>query len=534
MKKKQKSLKLINFVAEVGEQEKKVLSRLVKERADFGQQEKGKAVSKKYLVNKLNYTNFQDKTILINLRHAKYGRAIILHAKPQPCSGDRLDCLWAETDGIQQKLKYYKFESFFVPDGQKLLLAKPELIDISERGIRLSLPDTCYKVSSRKRIRHACQGITVQLIQDSMIFSGSLLDFSAISLHIELKSSPPQTFQWINPESTVNIILSDKLEALYTGECKIIRQTGGRKTRKFVLEPLEYKIQRYIRKEYRSNRQTVTPSPNIIFKHPFTQKVTTLKIVDLSGSGFSVKEDENNAVLLPGMILPSLELSFANSFKVRCKAQVVYRKGFADERGGNWVKYGLALLDMDIQHHVNLVSLLHQADDPNSYVCSQVDLDNLWDFFFETGFIYPDKYEFVQINKAQIKKTYEKLYNRKPNIARHFIYQNKGQIVGHMAMLRFYENTWMIHHHAARKSALSKAGLVMLNQIGNFTYDSHRLYSLHMDFLMCYYRPENKFPDRVFGEEKKNINDPKGCTLDSFVYFHLPKDIENKLSVLEP
>ncbi len=516
---------------EVGEQEKKALSPPAKQRDDLRQQEKGKAVSKTLLINKLNYTNFQDKTILINLRHAKYDRTIILHAKPQPCSGDRLDCLWAETGGIQQKLKSYKFESFFIPDGQKLILVEPELIDISDRGISLNLPDTCYEVSSRKRIRHACQGIAVQLIQDSIIFSGSLLDFSAVSLHIELKSSPPQTFQWINPESTANIILSDKQEALYTGECRIIRQTWGQKTRKFVLEPLEHAIQRYKSKEYRSTRQEVTPAPDIIFKHPFTQKITTLKVVDLSGSGFSVKEDENNAVLLPGMILPFLELSFANGFKVRCKAQVVYRKAIDDERGDSLVKCGLALLDMDIQHHVNLVALLHQADDPNSYVCSQVDLDALWDFFFETGFIYPDKYEFIQRNKEQIKETYEKLYTRKPNIARHFIYQDKGQIFGHMAMVRFYENTWLIHHHAARKSALNRAGLVVLNQIGNFTYDSHRLYSLHMDFLICYYRPENKFPDRVFGGAVRNIKNRKGCSVDTFAYFHYRKKNHDKSEI---
>ena len=78
----------------------------------------------------------------------------------------------------------------------------------------------------------------------------------------------------------------------------------------------------------------------LILKDAFCHWVTNLKIVDLSGSGFSVKEDENNAVLLPGMILPEPELSFSNSFNVRCKAQVVYRKAIDDKRGGNWVKYG--------------------------------------------------------------------------------------------------------------------------------------------------------------------------------------------------
>jgi len=87
-------------------------------------------------------------------------------------------------------------------------------------------------------------------------------------------------------------------------------------------------------------------------------------------------------------------------------------------------------------------------------------------------------------------------------------------------MLRFYESAWMIHHHAARKSALNKAGLIVLDQIGRMINDSHRLYSLHMDYMICYYRPDNKFPSRVFGGAVKSIKDPKGCSLDGFAYLH--------------
>jgi len=87
-------------------------------------------------------------------------------------------------------------------------------------------------------------------------------------------------------------------------------------------------------------------------------------------------------------------------------------------------------------------------------------------------------------------------------------------------MIRFYESAWMIHHHAARKSALNKAGLIVLDQIGRMINDSHRLYSLHMDYMMCYYRPDNKFPSRVFGGAARNIGDPKGCSLDGFAYQH--------------
>jgi hypothetical protein len=42
-----------------------------------------------------------------------------------------------------------------------------------------------------------------------------------------------------------------------------------------------------------------------------------------------------------------------------------------------------------------------------------------------------------------------------------------------------------------------------------------------MIYLMCYYRPDNKFPNRVFGGVAKHLNDPKGCSLDPFAYLHM-------------
>ncbi len=254
----------------------------------------------------------------------------------------------------------------------------------------------------------------------------------------------------------------------------------------------------------------------------------TLKVIDLSGSGFAVEENEDTAVLLPGMIIPELELNFANSFKVNCRAQVIYRKKFdpAEEKE-HCLKYGLALLDMNIEEHRRLLALLHQATDSKSYLGTQVDMDALWDFFFESGFIYPQKYTFLQANKDAIKATYERLYTSNPTIARHFIYQDKGRIMGHMTMLRFFENSWLIQHHAANRNASNRAGLAVLNQVGRFINDSQRLYSIHMNYVFCYFRPENKFPERVFGGVCRNIKDPKGCSLDTFAYFHYRKTVNH-------
>jgi hypothetical protein len=81
-------------------------------------------------------------------------------------------------------------------------------------------------------------------------------------------------------------------------------------------------------------------------------------------------------------------------------------------------------------------------------------------------------------------------------------------------------NSWLIHHHASDISESKMAGLVVLNQIGRFINGSHSLYSICMNFIFCYFRPDNKFPNSVFGGIAKKIRDPKSCSLDTFAYFH--------------
>ena len=222
------------------------------------------------------------------------------------------------------------------------------------------------------------------------------------------------------------------------------------------------------------------------------------------------------------MVIPQLEINFADTLKFECKAQVIYNKTFENE-GEKFIKCGLVILDMESKKHLKLVSLLHQSEDKRSYLCNKIDIDELWNFFFDTGFIYPKKYVHFQSSKNEIKNTYKKLYTENCDIARHFIYQDKDRILGHLAMIRFYENTWLIHHHAADRSVSLKAGIAVLEQIGRFINDSHQFHSIRMNYAFCYFRPENRFPNRVFGGVYKNIRDPKGCSLDTFAYFHCRK-----------
>lgn len=481
----------------------------------------GKNVKKKRLINKLNAINFKGGALLVKLRHIKYHHTVTRSARPLPCLGDELVCVWAEPVESENNTKSYQLIEILVPDGPQLILVKSESASISDNGVRVKLPEISLSVGLRKAQRYPCKNVKARLIQGSACLAGELVEFSPMTFRVEIETSPLQTFQWINPELPLSVMFFDENHTLYTGSCRIVKQSEGRTFNRLILEPTEKQIRRFKPKEFRSKRQQLLPSPNMIFRHPMTRKLENLKVFDISGTGFSVEENTEHAVLLPGMMIPEAELDFAGSFTITCKAQVIYRKKLDDNGEKDFpLKCGIAILDMDIEEHRKLLALLHQADEKHSYLGGPVDMDALWDFFFETGFIYPQKYNFFEENRDDIKETYRKLYTSHPAIARHFTYQDKGRIMGHMAILRFYNTSWLIQHHAASASASPRAGLAVLNQIGRFINDSHRLCSAKMNFVFCYYRPDNKFPERIFGGVSRGINDPKGCSVDAFAYFH--------------
>lgn len=504
-----------------------IIPRRLSSDAEDRNSESTKSIGKRYLVNKLNYINFQDRTILVNLKHNKYATIISLQATPLPCAGDHLKCVWTEiTDpGI---LRSHTFHNLFITDGKKCLMVNPEVISINEHGISLLLPETCSELSDRKMKRHPSLGIQVQITQNSVILKGTLLDYSSVSFRTQVTTDSPQVFQWVNFAAPVSLHLYADHELLYSGECMIVRHFSEQTTGDFVLTTLNDRFQRYKPKQFRSTRYSLLPSPNMVFIHPFTGKKVQLKTIDLSGSGLSVEENAGSSLLFAGLTLPAVELCFAHSFRITCRAQVVYRNTSSNGEKDGVVKCGLAILDMTMGDQMKLLSHLHQTDNGNSYINTSVDMDVLWNFFFETGFIYPEKYAFFQTNKSEVKKIYEMLYNHNPGIARHFIHQEKGAILGHMSMVRFYENSWLVHHHAASKKESMKAGIMVLKQISCYANDLHQLQSAHLKYLFCYFRPDNKFPNRVFGGFARELNDPKGCSLDKFAYFHYRKIEANK------
>jgi hypothetical protein len=416
-------------------------------------------------------------------------------------------------------------ESIVISDGRSRVSVKPEVLSLDSEGIAFRIPESGYEKSLRSVDRYACEGVEARIVQSGLVFKGVLVDFNAVSCRVEVEVEKVASFRWLNASAPVTALFYKEESFLYSGECAIARMGRGRSRRELVLNPKADNVKRYSPRKFRGERQVLSPAPVARFAHPFTGRRMDLAVKDISGMGIGVEESFERSVLLPGMTIPDLSIEIANNEVFSCLAQVVYRNVVSLEAGSMAVRCGIVFLDIEPRDEVKLSAFLHQSADERLRICGSVDMDELWRFFFETGFIYPSKYLSIEARKEDFKRTYDKLYLDSPTIARHFLFQDRGQLYGHMSMIRSYSNSWIIHHHAASRDGYGMAGVKMLDEAGRFTNDFHLHPSAHMSYLMCYYREENRFPSRVFGGSAKGIADPKGSSIDAFAYLHLPVEI---------
>jgi hypothetical protein len=202
------------------------------------QEKEGQAVAqrvpKKRLIDALNHVNFRRDSIIINLEHVRYGSSLSLRAYPQPCTDQGLQCLWVEAPPSNLSMSYV-FRSFMVDRGLDLLVAEAEAAEMNDEGISLTLPEHCSALQPRRAKRYRCTGVQATLMQDGATYAGVLEDFATLSLRVLVSAQSHQTFEWIDQEAPLYVVLSDGKEVLYSGECRIIRQTETKRHRVLVL-----------------------------------------------------------------------------------------------------------------------------------------------------------------------------------------------------------------------------------------------------------------------------------------------------------
>ena len=471
----------------------------------------------KKLINKLNHINFNDGHIFLLFQHKNTNQQILVKASPQPCMNNELTCRLDSSTIINQT--NYELIYLLIDDGIAIASAPVRLVSGTDNILKMILPERSQITINRKSRRYHCHNVTCEINQDDFNAQGTLIDFTPSGLGIKLSDDCNR--RRLDSNNSAQINLTQNGTKIFSGLCRCIRSGSDSPKGRVVYAPLDT-VRPILKKiEMRNPRQQITPSFKVSFRHPLFPANVERDILEISTSGFSLWDSIEEETLLPGMIIPRLTIVYAGIVKINCSAQVVYREEDMDTK---MVKCGMTITDMDVQSCSHLNHILGVYLDGYAHVSTEVNMDALWEFFFDTGFIYGEKYQHLQPYRSVFKETYRKLYQESPGIASHFIYEENGKIYGHIAMVHAYEHSWMIHHFAARRMSHRLPGMNVLKQINQYIISYQRLLSSNMNFVMTYYQPNNKIVDRIFGKFTRHLNDLKKSSLDIFSYMLFQKE----------
>lgn len=476
-----------------------------------------KKISQKKCINTINYLHFAGSSIFAHVTFPATDEEFFIRVYPGPCLKDVVTCMLSE--GSKLDLQNFDLKNLIVDDGKQLLFIKVVPMNVARAFFSAKILNQCFTFSERTGKRIHCQLVDAEIQKEDIIIKGVLEDFNPNGLHISTTSGLNGEPVRIRPFDEVLIKLYNKSMLIFSGTCQIIRSIDA--GRSIILKPLHIQHSRFKERKNRNPRVSLIPIPKVIFDHPFSNKRITYEITDITTSGFSVIEDRENALLMAGMIIPSMTILYAGGLKINCSAQIVYS---SQNKFRNRVRHGLSIIDMTMKDYSTLFDIVSNAVDPHANMSAEISMEDLWEFFFDAGFIYAGKYEHLSLIKEKFKDTYKKLYHNGQDIFTNFTYQKNGRINGHNCTIRAYQRSWMIHHLAARSTGARRIGLDVLKHSHYFFDGMYRLPSIGMDYMIMYFRPDNRFPDYFFGGFSREFKTPKACSMDllSYLTFHMP------------
>jgi len=325
------------------------------------------------------------------------------------------------------------------------------------------------------------------------------------------------SFPVLDPNLPVFLQLRSADDIVLSAECRILRSNSP--SASIIFSPSKNNYPRLEEREHTNPRVKLTPAPQILFEHPLCQKTLYYKVEEISASGFSVRIRDKESLIIPGMIIPQITLQLSEGIDLHCTAQVIYSRRAQPE----FTDYGFYILDMDLQDQRCLFDAVSKATDPHFNMTGRIDMESLWELFFSSGFIYPDKFQMISAHSDKLKETYRRLYDECRDIFTQLTYLENGKVFAHVSVIKAYEGSWLIHHLAAKPMWGEQTGLKLINHLYNYVNCLYRLPSSSsgIHYQMFYFQPGNKFTDFFFGGFARQLNKPEICSLDDCAYMTL-------------
>src|SRR5262249_10126682 len=133
---------------------------------------------------------------------------------------------------------------------------------------------------------------------------------------------------------------------------------------------------------------------------------------------------------------------------------------------------------------------------PGLEIARDVAFAELWQFFKDTNFLYPEKLVRLEPELTEIERTMTALLADNGRLLETVVLRENGVIQAHLCALRSHSGTWSIQHLAARR--LSGRSLQATARL-NLAIAKYLLLRPDVEWVRIFFRPNNPFPARLYG-----------------------------------
>lgn len=290
---------------------------------------------------------------------------------------------------------------------------------------------------------------------------------------------------------------------------------------------------------YRRSLERVETNTNKIaaflrFEHPlFDDGFFRCTVRDITVLGASVAIGNGHEKLIPGLKIKGaiLQLRFERPIAVDLTIRHIFVHKHGIDQGSQETIVGVefsGLSDVAIKTITSFIIATRKSELQEANIS---DIEEVWKFFFQSKFIYEKKRRLLQRQFGGVSDTYRRLLDDDSGLFRKLIYRIDNKIVAHVSAFQHYEHTWLIQHLAAKRDGLKLKSVDIINGIIDIFVQMSELRIANARFCQFFYRPDNIYPDAVFGSSTKLINDTSKAIIRTYEYLQYKRP-ENRSAVV--
>lgn len=263
----------------------------------------------------------------------------------------------------------------------------------------------------------------------------------------------------------------------------------------------------------------------LTFRSPFCEATTPAEVVDITSRGAGFLVDPGDCVCPIGTALEKVTMRFIDGVEWSGKARVMSLKPSGERTGS--VRCGIEFeIDQPNEKH-RFVEQLTKSTRPRVSGAGHLSASDLWQFFCDSGFLYPEKLHALSADAAVA--TLGKVLSAPPSLAQSFVYRTRDDSIGaHMSAIKVYPKTWELQHLAGRQNA--SVSLMVPELILGVSEYMEQLADI--SWCRMFFRPNNGWPAYAIGDYVARLGTDESA--DTTQYAYMVRALGAAADVLQP